>query len=37
MKYMVSWNERPQGSPGDYENDQQRILDLFTKWQAPGN
>jgi hypothetical protein len=37
MKYMVSWNERPQGSPADYEYAQKRILDVFTKWQAPEN
>ena len=37
MKYMVSWNERPQGSPAEYENAQKRILDVFTKWKAPDN
>lgn len=37
MKYMVSWNERPQGSPADYKEAQKRILDLFTKWKAPDN
>ena len=37
MKYMISWNERPQGSPMEYENAQKRILEVFTQWQAPGN
>ena len=37
MKYMISWNERPQGSPAEYENAQKRILDVFTKWKAPAN
>jgi hypothetical protein len=22
MKYVISWNERPQGSPAEYENAQ---------------
>ncbi len=26
MKYMISWLERPQGSPAEYENAQKRIL-----------
>lgn len=25
MKYMISWFERPQGSPAEYENAQKRI------------
>ena len=29
MKYMISWFERPQGSPAEYENAQKRILDVF--------
>ena len=37
MKYMISWYERPQGSPAEYENAQKRILDVFTKWTAPDN
>jgi Protein of unknown function (DUF3303) len=37
MKYMISWFERPQGSPAEYENAQKRILDVFTKWKAPEN
>lgn len=37
MKYMISWYERSQGSPIEYENAQKRILDVFTKWKAPGN
>ena len=35
MKYMLSWNERSQGSPLEYENAQKRILDVFLKWTAP--
>ena len=37
MKYMISWFERPQGSPTEYENAQKRILDVFTQWKAPAN
>ena len=37
MKYMISWFERPQGSPAEYENAQKRILDVFTQWKAPPN
>jgi muconolactone delta-isomerase len=37
MKYMITWNERPQGSAIEYEKAQQRILDVFRKWQAPAN
>src|SRR3979411_1736794 len=37
MKYMISWFERPQGSPTDYENAQKRILEVFTQWKAPAN
>jgi hypothetical protein len=37
MKYMISWFERPQGSPIEYENAQQRILDVFSQWKAPDN
>jgi hypothetical protein len=37
LKYMISWFERPQGSPTEYENAQKRILDVFTKWKAPAN
>ena len=35
MKYMISWFERPQGSPAEYENAQKRILEVFTQWKAP--
>jgi len=35
MKYMISWFERPQGSPMEYENAQKRILEVFTQWKAP--
>jgi Protein of unknown function (DUF3303) len=37
MKYMISWFERPQGSPLEYENAQKRILEVFTQWKAPAN
>src|SRR6476646_5978102 len=37
MKYMISWNERPQGSPMEYENAQKRILEVFGQWKAPAN
>jgi muconolactone delta-isomerase len=37
MKYMISWFERPQGSPMEYENAQKRILEVFTQWKAPDN
>jgi hypothetical protein len=37
MKYMISWNERSQGSPMEYENAQKRILEVFTQWTAPDN
>ena len=37
MKYMLSWSERPQGSPMEYENAQKRILEVFTQWKAPDN
>ena len=37
MKYMISWFERPQGSPTEYENVQKRILEVFAQWKAPAN
>jgi Protein of unknown function (DUF3303) len=37
MKYMITWNERPQGSPLEYENAQKRILEVFNPWKAPAN
>ena len=37
MRYMISWFERPQGSPAEYENAQKRILEVFTQWKAPAN
>jgi muconolactone delta-isomerase len=37
MKYMISWLERPQGSPAEYENAQKRILQVFSPWKAPAN
>jgi muconolactone delta-isomerase len=37
MKYMITWCERPQGSPIEYENAQKRILEVFTQWKAPDN
>jgi hypothetical protein len=32
---MISWFERPQGSPAEYENTQKRILEVFGRWKAP--
>jgi muconolactone delta-isomerase len=37
MKYVISWNERPQGSPIEYENAQKRILEVFGQWKASSN
>jgi len=37
MKYVISWFERPQGSPMEYENAQKRILEVFGQWEAPAN
>jgi hypothetical protein len=37
MKYVISWFERPQGSPMEYENAQKRILEVFGEWKAPAN
>ncbi len=34
---MITWNERSQGSPMEYENAQKRILEVFTQWKAPDN
>ncbi len=34
---MISWFERSQGSPAEYENAQKRILEVFGQWQAPEN
>ena len=35
MKYMISWSERPQGSPMEYENAQKRILEVFLNGRRP--
>jgi hypothetical protein len=37
VKYMLTWSERSQGSPMEYENAQKRILEVFTQWKAPDN
>ena len=37
MRYMITWNERPQGSAIEYEKAQKRILDVFRQWEAPAN
>lgn len=37
MKYVISWYERPQGSPIEYENAQKRILEVFRQWKKPDN
>jgi len=35
MKYVVTWRERPQGSPEAYENAQKRILQIFSDYEMP--
>jgi muconolactone delta-isomerase len=35
MKYVVTWWERSQGSPAEYEAAQKRVLELFQPWQKP--
>ena len=35
MKYVLTWWERPGGSPADYEAAQKRVLSVFSKWQMP--
>jgi hypothetical protein len=35
MKYVVTWWERPGGSPADYEQAQKRVLQLFQVWEMP--
>ena len=35
MKYLVTWRERPSGSAADYEQAQQRVLDIFGRWEMP--
>ena len=35
MKYMISWFERPQGSPMEYENAQKRILECSVNGRRP--
>lgn len=37
MKYMITWFERSQGSPIEYENAQKRTLEVFTQWEALDN
>lgn len=37
MQYLISWNERSQGTPLEYEHAQRRILDVFGQWKAPAN
>ena len=37
MQYVISWFERPQGSPIEYEKAQKRILEVFGQWKAPAN
>lgn len=33
--YLVSWSERPGGSPADYEAAQERVLQLFQGYEFP--
>lgn len=35
MRSMISWFERTQGSPAEYENAQKRILEVFSHWTMP--
>lgn len=35
VKYVVTWRERATGSAQDYEQAQQRVLDVFSAWQMP--
>lgn len=35
MKYMISWFERPQGSPTEYEKAQKRILEVSPNGRRP--
>ena len=37
MKYMITFNERAQGSAILYENAQTRVIEIFSKWEAPSN
>ena len=38
MKYMISWFERPQGSPsGVRECPEDGYWEVFTQWKAPDN
>src|SRR6266849_7863034 len=36
MKYVISWNERPQGSPAEYENAQTRSAGGRLGWAFVG-
>lgn len=36
VKYVLTWRERPGGSAKDYEEAQQRVLSVFSKWEMPG-
>ena len=35
MKYVVTWRERPTGSVTEYEAAQQRVLEIFSRWEMP--
>jgi Domain of unknown function (DUF3303) len=37
MKYVITWWERPQGSPAEYEAAQKRVLELFLPWEKPAS
>jgi len=37
MQYMITWNERQQGSPIEYENAKKRILEVFSPCSSPAN
>lgn len=36
MKYVITWNERPQGSPIEYENAQKRAA-VLAAFSRPGS
>ena len=37
MKHMITWHERPMGSPKDYEDAHHRILNVFKNWKCPAS
>ncbi len=37
MKYVISWRERPAASSKDYENAQERVMEIFKDWKFPAS